>query len=51
MDGIKLQDREFVSSILEGRSPNFSIDSVIDCYRILGQLQLQLDENVTPRYS
>ena len=42
MDGIELQDREFVSAITEGRAPNSSIESVLDCYRILGQLQNQL---------
>ena len=42
MDGIELQDREFVSAIREGRSPNSSIESVLDCYRMLGQLQEQL---------
>jgi len=43
MDGIELQDREFVSAISQPRPPNSSIDSVLDCYRILGQLQEQLD--------
>jgi 2-hydroxy-4-carboxymuconate semialdehyde hemiacetal dehydrogenase len=43
MDGIELQDREFVSAISQLRPPNSSIDSVLDCYRILGQLQEQLD--------
>jgi 2-hydroxy-4-carboxymuconate semialdehyde hemiacetal dehydrogenase len=43
MDGIELQDREFVAAISEGRQPNSSIESVLDCYRILGQLQEQLD--------
>lgn len=43
MDGIELQDREFVSAISDGRQPNSSIESVLDCYRILGRLQEQLD--------
>ena len=43
MDGIELQDREFVGAISEGRQPNSSIESVLDCYGILGQLQEQLD--------
>jgi 2-hydroxy-4-carboxymuconate semialdehyde hemiacetal dehydrogenase len=43
LDGIELQDREFVGAISEGRQPNSSIESVLDCYRILGQLQEQLD--------
>ena len=43
MDGIEQQDREFVGAIREGRQPNSSIESVLDCYRILGRLQEQLD--------
>jgi len=42
MDGIELQDREFLSAITNGRQPNSSIFSVLDCYRVLGQLQEQL---------
>jgi 2-hydroxy-4-carboxymuconate semialdehyde hemiacetal dehydrogenase len=42
MDGIELQDREFVTSIREGREPNASVRSVLDCYRILAQLDGQL---------
>src|SRR5487761_1164926 len=44
MDGIELQDREFVGAIVEGRQPNSSIESVLDCYEVLGQLQVQLDD-------
>jgi len=43
MDGIELQDREFVSAIREGREPNSSIASVLGCYEILGRLQVQLN--------
>jgi 2-hydroxy-4-carboxymuconate semialdehyde hemiacetal dehydrogenase len=43
MDGIELQDREFVRAIKEGDEPNSSIGSVLDCYRVLGELQRQLD--------
>jgi 2-hydroxy-4-carboxymuconate semialdehyde hemiacetal dehydrogenase len=42
-DGIELQDREFISAILEGREPNSSLASVLDCYRVLGELEVQLD--------
>lgn len=42
MNGIELQDREFVAAIREGREPNSSIKQVIDCYRVLGALQEQL---------
>lgn len=42
MNGIELQDREFISAIREGREPNSSLRQVIDCYRVLGQLEEQL---------
>ena len=42
MNGIELQDREFVGAIREGREPNSSIRQVIDCYRVLGALEEQL---------
>jgi 2-hydroxy-4-carboxymuconate semialdehyde hemiacetal dehydrogenase len=41
-NGIELQDREFVGAIREGRQPNSSVASVLDCYRVLGELELQL---------
>ncbi|MGO1849803.1 Gfo/Idh/MocA family oxidoreductase [Microbacterium sp.] len=42
MNGIELQDREFIAAIREGREPNSSIRQVVDCYRVLGQLEEQL---------
>ncbi|GAA4408264.1 hypothetical protein GCM10011450_25410 [Advenella faeciporci] len=42
MNGIELQDREFVSAIVEGREPNSSVASVIECYRTLAALEKQL---------
>ena len=42
MNGIELQDREFISAIREGREPNSSLAQVIDCYRVLGALEEQL---------
>ena len=42
MNGIELQDREFVSAIQEGREPNSSVAKVFDCYRVLGELERQL---------
>ncbi|MGD9606892.1 MAG: Gfo/Idh/MocA family oxidoreductase [Leucobacter sp.] len=42
MNGIELQDREFVSAIREGREPNSSVRQVFDCYRVLGELEEQL---------
>ena len=43
MNGIELQDREFIAAIREGREPNGSVAQVIPCYRILGQLEQQLN--------
>jgi 2-hydroxy-4-carboxymuconate semialdehyde hemiacetal dehydrogenase len=42
-NGIELQDREFVSAILEGREPNGSVAQVMPCYRVLGALEKQLE--------
>ncbi|MCE7798038.1 Gfo/Idh/MocA family oxidoreductase [Sphingobium sufflavum] len=42
MNGIELQDREFISAIREGREPNSSVAKVFDCYRVLGELETQL---------
>ncbi|HUT48092.1 MAG TPA: Gfo/Idh/MocA family oxidoreductase [Alphaproteobacteria bacterium] len=39
MNGIELQDREFVAAIGEGREPNASIGKVLACYRTLGELE------------
>ena len=43
MNGIELQDREFFAAIREGRQPNASVDGVLACYRVLHDLELQLD--------
>lgn len=43
MDGIELQDREFVAAIREGREPNSSIAQVMPCYRVLHELEQQID--------
>ena len=42
INGIELQDREFVAAISEGREPNSSVAAVLDCYRVLGDLEAQL---------
>jgi len=42
MNGIELQDREFIAAIRQGREPNASIAAVLPCYRVLHQLELQL---------
>ncbi|WP_298164968.1 Gfo/Idh/MocA family oxidoreductase [Novosphingobium sp.] len=42
MNGIELQDREFIAAIRDGREPNSSVGKVLDCYRVLGELETQL---------
>ena len=42
MNGIELQDREFIAAIREGREPNASVASVLPCYRVLHRLEQQL---------
>ena len=41
MNGIELQDREFVAAIHEGREPNSSVAQVLDCYRVLHDVEQQ----------
>ncbi|WP_300112689.1 Gfo/Idh/MocA family oxidoreductase [Sphingobium sp.] len=43
MNGIELQDREFIAAIREGRAPNSSVSSVLDCYRVIGELAASLE--------
>ena len=43
MDGIELQDREFVAAIKEKREPNSSVAQVLPCYEVLDALQQQLE--------
>ena len=43
MNGIELQDREFISAIREGREPNSSVAQVLHCYRVLDSLDKQLE--------
>jgi len=42
MNGIEVQDREFIAAIREGLEPNASIAQVLPCYRTLHQLEQQL---------
>jgi len=42
MNGIELQDREFVAAIREGREPNASVAQVLPCYEVLHRLEQQL---------
>ena len=42
MNGIELQDREFLAAIAEGREPNASVSQVLPCYEVLHELERQL---------
>ncbi len=44
MNGIELQDREFFAAISEGREPNSSVSKVLDCYRVLNEVEQQLGD-------
>jgi len=46
MNGIELQDREFFAAIGEGREPNASLAQVLPCYRVLHQLEQQLEQSL-----
>lgn len=43
MNGIELQDREFFAAIAEGREPNASVADVLDCYRVLDEVERQFN--------
>ncbi len=43
MNGIELQDREFIAAIREGREPKASVAQVLPCYEVLHQLDRQLE--------
>ena len=42
LNGIELQDREFIAAIRDGREPNSSVAQVLPCYRTLHDLEQQL---------
>ena len=42
MNGIELQDREFIAAIAEGREPNSSVHQVMGCYEWLHKLDEKL---------
>jgi 2-hydroxy-4-carboxymuconate semialdehyde hemiacetal dehydrogenase len=42
MNGIELQDREFIAAIEENREPNASVAKVLPCYEVLHQLEQAL---------
>jgi 2-hydroxy-4-carboxymuconate semialdehyde hemiacetal dehydrogenase len=43
MNGIELQDREFIAAIREGREPNSSVASVMPCYQVMHDLEQQME--------
>jgi 2-hydroxy-4-carboxymuconate semialdehyde hemiacetal dehydrogenase len=44
MNGIELQDREFVAAITEDREPNASVARVLPCYQVLDQIERKLEQ-------
>jgi 2-hydroxy-4-carboxymuconate semialdehyde hemiacetal dehydrogenase len=44
MNGIELQDREFIAAIREGREPNSSVGQVLPCYKVLHDLEQQFSQ-------
>ena len=45
MNGIELQDREFLAAIRGGREPKASVAQVLPCYEVLHRLEQQLHES------
>jgi len=43
MDGIELEDREFISAIRERREPNSALSQVLPCMEVLGRLERIID--------
>ena len=43
MDGIELEDREFIAAIQEKREPNGSLAQLLPCMRVLGKLEQIVD--------
>ena len=43
MDGIELEDREFISAIAERREPNSALSQVLPCMEVLGRLERIID--------
>jgi 2-hydroxy-4-carboxymuconate semialdehyde hemiacetal dehydrogenase len=43
MDGIELEDREFVAAIRDRREPNGSLAQVLPCMEVLGRLERMID--------
>jgi 2-hydroxy-4-carboxymuconate semialdehyde hemiacetal dehydrogenase len=45
LNGIELQDREFLAAIREGREPQASVQRVLPCYRVLAMLEESLRDS------
>ncbi len=45
LDGIELEDREFIAAIKEKRQPNGAVEQVLPCMRVLGKLEKIIDPN------
>ncbi len=43
MDGIEIEDREFIAAIKEKREPNSSLTQVLPAMRVLGRLEKIID--------
>ena len=43
MNGIELEDREFIAAIREKREPNGGLAQVLPCMRVLGKLERMID--------
>jgi 2-hydroxy-4-carboxymuconate semialdehyde hemiacetal dehydrogenase len=43
MDGIELEDREFIAAIKEKREPNSSLAQVLPCMQVLGKIEQIID--------
>ena len=43
MDGIELEDREFIAAIKERREPNGSLQQLLPCMHVLGKLEKIID--------
>ena len=42
LNGIELQDREFVAAIRQGRQPNAAVADVMPCYQVLHRIEQQM---------
>jgi len=43
LDGIELEDREFIAAIKENRQPNSSLEQVLPCMQVLDKLEKMID--------